>query len=79
MQAFFATLADRIGDVWADPAGLGPPISNSMDTNRVARARQMLNAAAAQAGMAINHVRQSRTEEALRVWHDLFGPMFPLS
>jgi hypothetical protein len=79
MQALFATMADRIGDTWADPAGLGPPISNSMDAARVTRARQALGAAATQAGVAINHVRQGRIGEALKVWRDLFGPMFPLS
>lgn len=79
IQAFFATMADRIGDIWPDPAGLGPPISNSMDAQRVVRARQALAAAAGQAGVAINHVRQGRNDEALRVWRDLFGPMFPLS
>ena len=79
MQGFFATMADRIGDMWEDPAGLGPPISNSMDTARVAKARQALTAAATQAGIAINHVRQGRNGEALKVWRELFGPMFPLS
>lgn len=79
MQAFFATMADRIGDTWADPAGLGPPISNSMDAARVTRARQALGVAATQAGVAINHVRQGRNGEALKVWRDLLGPMFPLS
>lgn len=79
MQGFFATMADRIGDTWEDPAGLGPPISSSMDTARVAKARQTLTAAATQAGIAINHVRQGRNGEALKVWRELFGPMFPLS
>ena len=79
MQSFFATMADRIGETWADPAGLGPPISNSMDAARVEKARQALSAAATQAGVAINHVRQGRNGEALKVWRDLFGPMFPLT
>jgi hypothetical protein len=79
IQAFFATVADRIGDTWSDPAGLGPAISDSMDQARVARARQLLKAAAAEAGIAINHVRQGRTGEALKVWRNLFGPKFPLS
>lgn len=79
MQAFFATMADRIGDVWLDPAELGPPISNSMDAQRIVRARQALSEAANQAGIAINHVRQGRNGEALKVWRNLFGPMFPLS
>jgi hypothetical protein len=79
IESFFATMADRIGDVWPDPAGLGPPISNSMDEQRVARARQTLTRAVGQISLAINHARQGRNGEALRTWRDLFGPMFPLS
>lgn len=79
MQAFFATLADRIFDVWPDPAELGPPISNGMDDARKARARTSLQAAAREATLAIDHVRRGRTGEALRVWRQLFGPKFPLS
>jgi len=79
VQSFFATLATRIGEVWSDPAGLGPPISNSMDAARVAKAQQALRQAASEADRAINLVRQGRTGDALRAWRDLFGPMFPLS
>lgn len=79
MQAFFATLAQRIGETWADPAGLGPPISASMDATRIANARRALDEAARQAGIAIDHVRQRRNGEALKTWRELFGPMFPLS
>jgi hypothetical protein len=79
IQALFATLSDRVGETWADPAGLGPPISASMDANRVATAKRALDEAARQAGIAINHARQGRNGEALRTWRELFGPMFPLS
>jgi len=79
IQSFFATMADRIGEVWPDPAGLGPPISGSMDAQRVTRARQCLKQAVSQADVAINHTRQGRNGEALKVWRELFGPMFPLS
>lgn len=79
IQSFFATLADRIGETWEDPAGLGPPISASMDAARTKRARAALSSAAAQASVAINHVRQGRNGEALRTWRNLFGPKFPLS
>jgi hypothetical protein len=79
IQFFFATLADRIGEVWPDPASLGPPISNAMDAQRVARAKQLLAAAVGQANHAIHLVRQSRNVDALRAWRELFGPMFPLS
>jgi hypothetical protein len=79
MQGFFATMADRIGEVWPDPAGLGPPISDSMDAKRVPKAQQALRHASAQIDQAIHLVRQGRNGDALRAWRELFGPMFPLS
>lgn len=79
MQGFFATLVDRIFDVWPDPAGLGPAISDGMDEERKTRARDLLRAAERQATLAIDHVRRGRNGEALRVWRELFGPKFPLS
>jgi predicted nucleotidyltransferase len=79
LQALFATLADRIMDEWPDPADLGPPISNGMDTVRKTRARELLRAAAQEATLAIDHVRRGRHKEALLTWRKLFGPKFPLS
>lgn len=79
IQSFFATLADRIGDTWPDPAGLGPPISDAMDAARVARAKNLLTEAVRQANEAIHHERSGRNGEALRVWRELFGKKFPLS
>lgn len=79
MQAYFATMADRIGEIWPDPAALGPPISDSMEAKRVAKAQQALRQASAQIDQAIHLVRQGRTGDALKAWHELFGPMFPLS
>lgn len=79
MQALFSTLADRIFDIWPDPAGLGPAISDGMDYARKQRAQKMLRAASDQASIAIDHVRCGRNGEALRVWRDLLGPKFPLS
>lgn len=79
IQSCFATLADRICDVWSDPVGLGPAISNDMDDARKQRARQLLQAASSEASLAINHVRNGRNGEALRAWREMFGPKFPLS
>ena len=80
MQGFFATLADRIFDEWPDPAGLGPAISNGMDTARQNSERaSLLRAAEREATLAIDHVRRGRNGEALRAWRELFGPKFPLS
>nr|WP_298123961.1 CBASS oligonucleotide cyclase [uncultured Pseudoxanthomonas sp.] len=79
LQGLFATLADRIHDVWPDPAGLGPPISNDMDAARKDRARSLLMAASKQASIAIDHARHGRNGDALKTWRTLFGPKFPLS
>jgi len=79
IQTFFATLADRIFDNWPDPAGLGPNVSDGMDSMRKQRAQNLLQEANRQVGVAINHVRQGRNVEALRAWREIFGPKFPLS
>jgi predicted nucleotidyltransferase len=79
MQALFATLADRVLEDWPDPAGLGPPISDGMDTARRTRARELLLAAGREATLAIDHVRRGRNGDALKAWRQLFGPKFPLS
>ena len=78
-RAFFSTLADRIFDEWPDPAGLGPAVSESMDTTRKQRAQDLLKAASREATLAIDHARRGRNGEALRAWRSLFGPKFPLS
>lgn len=79
LQALFETLADRIHDVWPDPAGLGPPVSACMDAARRDRARLLLKDAGRQATAAIDHARRGRNGEALKAWRQLFGPKFPLS
>jgi predicted nucleotidyltransferase len=79
MQAFFSTLADRVGDEWPDPADLGAPVSDGMDAARRARAASLLSAAAREATLAIEHSRRGRNGEALKAWRALFGPKFPLS
>lgn len=79
MQAFFATLADRVYDRWPDPAGLGPDVSDRMDANQCQIAQEALLQAECQAANAIQLEKQSKQGEALRVWQALFGPLFPLS
>lgn len=79
IQAFLATLADRILDAWPDPAGLGPDISSGMTKEQKERAQRLLKAAAREADFAIHHTRQGQNGEALKVWRSLFGPKFPLS
>jgi hypothetical protein len=80
LKSFFATAADRIGETWADPAGLGAPVSDQMDATRVNEARQKLNDAGKFIDLAIQLERNGNQGGALRIWRDnIFGDMFPLS
>jgi Second Messenger Oligonucleotide or Dinucleotide Synthetase domain len=79
VQGFFSSLADRIQDIWPDPAGLGSPVSDGMDCARKDRAKKLLEAASRDASSAINLARKGQNMEALKAWRSLFGPKFPLS
>lgn len=79
MQAFFATLADRIHEDWSDPAGLGPPVSDLMDQKKRDVAKAALLKAERQAAEAILLERQGNVGGALKAWRAFFGPLFPLS
>lgn len=79
MKSFFASLADRISDRWPDPAGLGPDVSDRMDTDACRIAREKLLNAERQAAQAIQLEKQGSIGDALQAWRQLFGPLFPLS
>jgi Second Messenger Oligonucleotide or Dinucleotide Synthetase domain len=80
IKAFLASLADRIHETWADPAKLGPPVSDSMDRSARDAAKAALMAGSDAAARAIQLERQGKNGDALRVWrNDVFGPLFPLS
>ncbi len=79
VQAFFATLADRIYDRWPDPAGLGPDVSDRMDVQQCQAAQAALLQAEQQVANAIQLEKHGKQGEALRAWQNIFGPLFPLS
>jgi hypothetical protein len=79
MQGFFETLADRIDETWADPAGLGPPVSDRMDAAQRPNARAALRQAGAAATTAIQLTRAGKAGAALEAWRALLGPLFPLT
>lgn len=78
-EGLFSTLADRVSDAWPDPAGLGPPVSDSMNTAQKTRARTLLLQASREATHAIQLTRAQKNGDALNAWRALFGPKFPLS
>jgi hypothetical protein len=76
---FFATMADRIDETWLDPAGLGPPVSDSMTAVERASARRALTEAHNMVREAIQLSRTGKNGDALRKYRELFGDRFPLS
>lgn len=78
-MAFFATAADRIEEDWPDPAGLGPPVSDSMNSAARAAAKQALTQAHYMVREAIELSRAGKNGDALRKYRELFGDLFPLS
>lgn len=80
LKSFFATAADRIAEIWPDPAGLGSPVSDQMDTDKCNIARQKLVEAGKFIDQAIQLERLGKQEQCLRIWREeIFGDMFPLS
>ena len=80
MKSLFAALADRIHEDWADPAGLGPPVSDAMDAAKRREAGAALTMASNNAARAIQLEKQGRNGDALRISRDeIFGHLFPLS
>jgi hypothetical protein len=81
LREFFATAAERISDGWADPARLGPDVSDVLDADpvKMQAAKAALRAGEAACTTARNLDRAGRTGEALSAWRALFGPLFPAS
>lgn len=78
-MAFFATAADRINETWPEPAGLGPPVNDTMNATEIAAAQQALTEAHYMMREAIELSRSGQNGTALRKYRDLFGDFFPLS
>jgi len=77
--AFFATAADRIDEIWPEPAGLGPPVSDTMTASERVVAKRALTEAHTMMREAIELSRAGQNGSALRKYRDLFGDFFPLS
>jgi len=78
-MAFFASASDRIDEEWSEPAGLGPPVSDSMDSMQRSVAKKALDAAHYAIRDAINLGRAGKNGDALQAYRKLFGQNFPLS
>lgn len=76
---FFSAAQSGIDDDWPDPAGLGPNVSDQMDSSRRSTAKQALREAERLAVQAQRAEQQGRTGDALRLWRQIFGSYFPTS
>jgi len=79
LKAFFATAINRIGEEWADPAGLGPPVSDQMDSTKINAAIKALTTAEETATRAIMLEKAGNIGAALAEWQSLFGSRFSMS
>lgn len=81
IRAFFAAATERISEVWADPAGLGSPVSDQLHLDEILmeQARVALGDGEQRCGEAIRLDQAGHTREALDVWQGLFGPLFAKS
>jgi hypothetical protein len=81
LKEFFATAADRLDEGWPDPAGLGPAVSDRLDTDPGAMraAKDALRRAEAACTEALRLEHAGNTGPALATWQGLFGPLFAKS
>lgn len=81
LRHFFASAADRLGEGWPDPAGLGPALSDRLDSSpsMMHEAREGLLRAEKSCTEAMRLERAQQNGAALAVWQTLFGPLFAKS
>jgi hypothetical protein len=70
---FLATAAERIGDEWPDPAGLGSDVNAVMNATRKLAAANALNQARAIAEGAVDLEDEGQERGAYDEWKKLFG------
>jgi len=79
IRNFFAAAEANIGQVWPDPARLGPPVSDQMTADLVAKAKTALREAQTKMVLASRLSATGRQGEALQTWRSVLGDYFPLS
>lgn len=80
IKSFFASATQQIENTWADPAGVGPAVSDHMTPSKKTAAKATLKKICEAIDRAMRHEREGRVGDALSTWrNDVFGDMFPLS
>lgn len=76
---FLANAAQRIEDVWPDPAGLGPDVNSSMSDTEKRVAARRLGEAREIAERAVDLEDEGKHTAAIALWRKLFGSRMPQS
>ena len=79
VRNFFAAAEANIDRAWPDPAKLGPPVSDQMTPDLIAKAKTALQEAQRKATLAFRAEATGRQGDALRIWREILGDYFPLS
>jgi hypothetical protein len=80
LKSFFASAAREIHNVWPDPAGYGPPVSDAMTPAQRSNASQVLTRTCRSVDDAMVAEQQGRIGGALAIWQkNIFGERFPKS
>lgn len=74
---FLASAADRVGESWADPAGLGPDVNDTWDSGDRRRARESLAEWLEIAEEALRLEDDGQERAAVEEWRRLFGWRMP--
>lgn len=74
---FLANAAERLQDVWPDPAGLGPDVNSSMNTIEKQEAARRLREACEIAERAVQLEDDGNERAAVETWRELFGGRMP--
>ena len=79
VRRFFAAALEGIERSWPDPAGYGPPVSDQMTAELIAKAKESLRQAEMKAAIAVRNEQQGRQADAIALWREIMGKYFPAS
>lgn len=77
LVTIFGSMADRVLTPFSDPAGLGSPIDNNLDSNRRQTLRQTFLIVAETLRKAQTASKEGRTEEAHYLLRQIFADKYP--
>jgi hypothetical protein len=77
VKLFFVNAADRIGEAWPDPAGIGPDVNTKMSASETDTGKYAFEQGLAAAERAIALEDRGDERAAVEEWRTLFGSRMP--